>query len=525
MELRDSVGSTLRVALDWEVDIIDPPASFGGWNTGRVVQQIFESLYEDDLEDEVSEPTRLIPALARSVEISSDGLQYTFNLRPGVRFHDGTMVDGEAVKFNIERMWKRDAPHYFDVAADYNRLGLEALESVRVLGPHSVRLELTEPFPEFLRYMTQEDAPGAHVYVSPAAIRTHGNLGVADQAPGTGPFRFLSRFSTLFGSGVHLVRNDDYWGGRPRLDGIEFRPYPDREDRYKALLSGAADVAYGLEGSDLDELERQGFVVGQGRVPYIWYFIFNMRDPVLRDVRVRRAIAHSVDRDSLSAGAYRGHTDVASGMLPPASPSYDPSYRFPYQYDPDLARNLLADAKVPSGWTLRIMTAAAGSGQLVPLQICDHVSKCLIQVGIRTEIIRVEDWVSYCNQWREGLTDGIGMSQMSWGMSCDVWLQQVLHSVNDSPRGFNAGHYSSPEVDALLDRARRMQEDESRKALYRQAHARIMDDLPVLPMLTLARGMVCHHPRVRGFRNARQNWHSFKNLWIDVKVDSRRDMK
>ena len=96
MELRDSVGSTLRVALDWEVDIIDPPASFGGWNTGRVVQQIFESLYEDDLEDEVSEPTRLIPALARSVEISSDGLQYTFNLRPGVRFHDGTMVDGDA---------------------------------------------------------------------------------------------------------------------------------------------------------------------------------------------------------------------------------------------------------------------------------------------------------------------------------------------------------------------------------------------------------------------------------------------
>ena len=100
-----------------------------------------------------------------------------------------------------------------------------------------------------------------------------------------------------------------------------------------------------------------------------------------------------------------------------------------------------------------------------------------------------------------------------------------MHSVNDSPRGFNAGHYSSPEVDALLDRARRTQEDESRKALYRQAHAQIMDDLPVLPMLTLARGMVCHHPRVRGFRNARQNWHSFKNLWIDAKVDSRRDRK
>jgi peptide/nickel transport system substrate-binding protein len=88
----------LRVALDWEVDAIDPPASFGGWNTGRVVQQVFESLFEDDLEDESSVPTRLVPALATSVEISSDGLQYLFRLRDGVRFHDGSRFDAKAVR-------------------------------------------------------------------------------------------------------------------------------------------------------------------------------------------------------------------------------------------------------------------------------------------------------------------------------------------------------------------------------------------------------------------------------------------
>ena len=154
--LNRSPKSVLRVALDWEVDGIDPPASFGGWNTGRVVQQMFESLYEDDLEDETAVPTRLVPALAASVDISGDGLHYLFRLREGVRFHDGSPCDAEAVRFNIERMWKYDAPHYSPVAADYNRIGLEVLDTVEVTGPLEIRFTLKEPFPEFLRYMTQE---------------------------------------------------------------------------------------------------------------------------------------------------------------------------------------------------------------------------------------------------------------------------------------------------------------------------------------------------------------------------------
>ncbi|CAN7714851.1 ABC transporter substrate-binding protein [Aminobacter sp. LjRoot7] len=510
--------SVLRVALDWEVDAIDPPASFGGWNTGRVVQQIFESLYEDDLEDEVASPTRLVPALATSVDISDDGLQYLFRLREDVRFHDGTRFDAEAVRFNIERMWKPDAPQYSPLAADYNRIGLETLKSVEVVGPLAILLTLKEPFPEFLRYMTQEDAPGAHVFISPEALTKLGSSGIADHAPGTGPFRFDSRFSTPFGSGVRLRRNEDYWGGRAKLKAIEFKPYPNLEDRYRALVDGEADLAYGLEGSDLDELVRRGFVVLEGQAPYVWYFIFNMRDPVLSDIRVRHAIAHAVDRDRLSHDIFRGHTAVASGMLPPASPAFDEEYSFPYQYDPNRARQLLTEAGVPTEWRLRIVTANAGSGQLVPVRICEHLAENLEAVGLRAEIVRTEDWVSYCNEWRSGLPEGAGMSQMSWGMSCDMWLQQVLHSMNSSPRGFNAGYYSNSDVDRLLDEARQTTNDKQRCRLYRDAHSLIMNELPVLPMLTLRRGSVCYHPRVKGFRNPRQNWHSFKNVWTDSDI-------
>ncbi|MBZ9823527.1 ABC transporter substrate-binding protein [Mesorhizobium sp. CA4] len=510
--------SILRVALDWEVDAIDPPASFGGWNTGRVVQQMFDSLYEDDLEDEAASPTRLVPALATSVEISDDGLKYLFRLRDNVRFHDGTPFDAEAVLFNIERMWNPDALQYSPVAADYNRIGLEALKSVEVTGPMKILLTLKEPFPEFLRYMTQEDAPGAHVFISPAALKRYSNSGIADHAPGTGPFCFDDRFSTPFGSGIRLRRNEDYWGGVPKLNGIEFKPYPSLEDRYNALLNGEADLAYGLEGSDLDELERRGFVVIEGQVPYIWYFIFNMRDPVLSDVRVRHAIAHAVDREGLSNSIFRGHTNVASGMLPPASPAFDEEYIFPYEFKPESAQRLLREANVPLGWRLRIMTANAGSGQLMPTRICEHLAKNLEAIGFGAEVLRTEDWVSYCNEWRSGVPDGAGVSQMSWGMSCDVWLEQVLHSRNSSPFGFNAGYYSNPAVDLLLDKARQTQGDDERRQLYREANLVIMDDLPLLPMLTLRRGYVCYHPRVKGFRNPRQNWHSFKNVWTDSSV-------
>ncbi|MBZ9800068.1 MULTISPECIES: ABC transporter substrate-binding protein [unclassified Mesorhizobium] len=510
--------SILRVALDWEVDPIDPPASFGGWNTGRVVQQMFESLYEDDLEDEVASPTRLVPALATSVEISDDGTKYLFRLRENVRFHDGTPFDTEAVLFNIERMWNPDAPQYSPVAADYNRVGLEALKSVEVTGRMTILITLKEPFPEFLRYMTQEDAPGAHVFISPKALKKYGNLDIADHAPGTGPFCIDNRFSTAFGSGVRLRRNEDYWGGSPKLKGIEFKPYPSLEDRYNALLSGDVDLAYGLEGSDLDELERRGFVIIESQVPYVWYFIFNMNDPVLSDVRVRHAIAYAVDREGLSNSIFRGHTTVASGMLPPASPSFDEGYKFPYEFNPERALQLLKEAEVPPGWRLRIITASAGSGQLMPTRICEYLARNLEAIGFGAEIVRTKDWVSYCNEWRSGVPGGAGVSQMSWGMSCDVWLEQVLHSRNSSPFGFNAGYYSNPAVDRLLDKARQTQSDDQRRQLYREANLLIMDDLPVLPMLTLRRGSVCYHPRVKGFRNPRQNWHSFKNVWMDSGV-------
>ena len=373
-------GGTLKVGLDWEVDIIDPPASFGGWNTARVVQQMFESLVEDDLEDEVSAYTRLVPALATHYDISSDGRRYEFRLRKNVRFHDGTPFDAAAVIFNFDRMRRREAPQFSPIAADYNQMAIQSVEDVRALDEHRVEIILSEPFPEFLRCMTQEDAPGSVVFISPTALNSYGNKKIGDHAPGTGPFKFKRRFYTHHGSGVEIVRNDHHWAGPPHLDGIRFTPFPSADDRAQALLDGEVDLAYGPEPTRLRELREKGFIVSEGLIPYIWYFIFNTKDGPFRDARVRRAITCGFDRQRLSDTIFGGATRVMTGILPPASPSYEDEFPELYPYDPARAKSLLVEAGYPDGFEFTIVTAAAGSAQLAPISICESMAQDLARV-------------------------------------------------------------------------------------------------------------------------------------------------
>jgi peptide/nickel transport system substrate-binding protein len=433
-------------------------------------------------------------------------------LRDGVRFHDGAPLDADAVVLNYERMVRPDSPYYSPVVADFNRAGAAAIECVRALDARTVEFLLCEPFPEFLRYMTQEDAPGAQSLISPAALRRWGADGCTDRAPGTGAFRFERRFETAGGSAVALSRNDAYWGGAPALAGVHFLPFPDLGDRVRALVEGRVDFAYSLEGADLEDLAARGFSVPAFAPPYLWYLVFNLRDPHLSDVRVRRAIACAIDRTALCGTLFPGAALPASSAIPPGAPAHVADLPDRYAYDPQRARALLAEAGVVDTLSLRVVAARAGSAQLDPGSIYACVARDLARIGIRLEVTLHEDWVAYCNQWREGAPDGIAFSEMSWGMSCDLWLEQVLHGANLSPCGFNAGYNRDGVLDALLDRARTTVSTDERIALYRAADARVMDTLPILPLFTSRRGMVAWAPAVEGMKLVNQCWQDFRRV-------------
>ncbi|MBY4674343.1 ABC transporter substrate-binding protein [Burkholderia multivorans] len=505
----------LRVALDWEVAGIDPPRAGGGWNTGRVVQHTHESLVEDDFDTPPGTPdapTLVIPWLAETVEVSPDMQRFVFRLRPGVHFHDGAVLDAEAVVMNYARICDVQSPFYSPVAADLNRPGVEAIAQVKALDPMTVEFLHRVPFPDFLRYMTQQDAPGAQSLVSPNALRSLGPDGCTDLAPGTGPFCFHRRFDTEGGSAVELSANEDYWQGRPWLSGIRFLPFPDLGDRVRALTEGTVDIAYSLEGADLDDLAARGFQVPAFSPPYLWYLVFNLRDPVMADVRVRRAIAHAIDRNALSESLFPGATLPARSALPPGSPAYDVDAVEHYPYDPARARSLLKEAGLGGGIVLKSIAALAGSAQLDPVAIQTRIAEDLARIGIRLETEFHHDWLGYFNGWREGASPGVSISEMSWGMSSDLWLYQILHSRNRSPTGFNAGYVADSMLDDLLDRARSEVNSARRIRQYRAADARVMETLPILPLLSSRRGMLAFSHRVEGLTVVNQCWQDFRRV-------------
>lgn len=509
------IGGHLKIGLEWEVDIVDPPASFGGWNTARVVQQIYESLVEDDLENESVQFTNIVPALAESYKISNDGTEYTFFLRKGVYFHDGFAFDSFAVKFNIERIWEKDASHYFPFAASINPTIKHVLKDVVIIDKYTVKLVLKEPFPEFLRYMTQEDAPGSMVFVSPGAINEYGNDLVADKKTGTGPFKFKRRFQTKYGSAIEIERNTEYWGEGPYLDTITFLPIPDPLDRVSALEKGEVDLIYGPDSMKIKELKGKDFKVEERLIPYLWYFQFNTGSKPFSDKRVRQAVAYAFDKEGLCKEVFDGNTIPARGLIAPGSPSFEVDFPDYYSYNPKKAKELLLEAGYPNGFEFKLWTVSEGSGQLKPIQICEWLKKNLAEVGIKLEIYYAEEWVNYCNEWKLGLPDEVGVGQMSWGFSCDYWLEYITHSRNIAPNGFNVGYFKNLEVDNLLDIARSEINDGRRSELYKIVHRLIMQEAPCLPVVHIQSGNIVHNNRVKNFKFPPQNWHDFKHVWVE----------
>ena len=226
-------GNIMVIAIESEADILDPQVA-GGWVSWRINRQIFEPLVDQDLTIPSSEATipPLKPGLAQSWEVSDDGLDYTFHIREGVQFHDGTPLDAAAVEYNVRRMWDKEAPQYSARAAGQTSFVWKFVESVESVDQYTLKIHLTQPFSEFLRMLTQ-GGNGSTAIMSPAALERYGD-DIADHPVGTGPFMFKER---IRGERIDLVRNDDYWGKVPYIDGVVFRPLPDPSARTAALRS------------------------------------------------------------------------------------------------------------------------------------------------------------------------------------------------------------------------------------------------------------------------------------------------
>ena len=265
---------TLVWGMPAETDILDPHAT-GGWLTYDVTYQIFESFAKEDLTDPNAATPELIPALATSWEISEDGLEYTFYLREGVKFHDGTPFDAAVAKFNFDRFWNESSPHFYAKSKAFVAAYTRWIENVEVIDDMTIKVALNAPNYEWIRSGLQ--SYGQPLMISPTAVETFGNEGVALNPIGTGPFKFVEREQ---GVKTVIERNPDYWGRKAKLDRVIFRPLEDPATRINALRTGEIDMTNTPPWDDIQDLVDEGFhLTINENVPFIWFIHLKQQAP------------------------------------------------------------------------------------------------------------------------------------------------------------------------------------------------------------------------------------------------------
>jgi peptide/nickel transport system substrate-binding protein len=460
---------TLIVGTETEIEGFDPGRGIA-LATNRVQSAIFEGMvkYQPGTVD-------LIPLLATEIPtldnggISEDGLTYTFKLRQGVKFSDGTDFNADAVLFSLRRLIDKDFEFYD--AANTGGFQLAGLTKVDVIDPMTVKFTLSAPNAAFIEL----SQIGSGRYVSPKAIQEHPGDALSDYGVGTGPFMVKSWDKNVK---VELERNENYWGTKPGLKTLIFRPIPEPTARVSALLNGEVDMIVVVQPDSIESIKADSnLTYEQGPSNHYWFIELNTKEGPFADKRVRQAANYAVDKEGLANDVLAGSAVPATQPMPAANWSYNPNIKG-YPYDPDKAKALLAEAGYADGFKTKMIIPTNGSGMMVPVQMNEYIQGNLADVGIDVEIQSFE-WVSYLGVWAKGLTADIGVANQSV-MSSEPYFVNFLLSSQFVPAngGFNIGYYANPDVDKLLNDALATPDREARKQLYWKAWEIITDDAP-----------------------------------------------
>ncbi|HEY7032942.1 MAG TPA: ABC transporter substrate-binding protein [Thermomicrobiales bacterium] len=497
-------NGTLIMSVPTAPDIFDPHAT-GGWDTYKHTLQMFEGLSREKLDDPASTFPELEPCLAESWDISEDKLTYTFHLRQGVKFHDGTDFNASVVEFNVRRIWDRDFQYYYPRANSFSFYAFQALDTITVKDDYTVEMKLKTPFAEFLRMQNQ--SYGEPLMVSAEAVKKYGNDGFAQNPAGTGRFKLAERKE---GESTTIERFAGYWGpDTAKLDKVIYRIIGDSQAAISALKAGETDMMLWIPPDNLQDLTDSGFTISMNNGPYVNYWYLNLKNDVTAKKEIRQAMNMGFDRQAIVDDLANGSQTVANGIIPPGCNAYDPNFKG-YGYDPDQAKALVKQAGYPDGVDVTFRVAEYGQyGDAVVARMQQQWA----EVGVNMKQEKME-WVTYMHAWAEGLPPEHAGLQLGWGMSADYWVQLIAHSKYQSPNGTNSGYYSNPDVDQLFDQAAAEHDDEKRKALYQQAQQIIHDDAPFIA-ITYDRAPLALSSRVQGFVNPPEDWFQ---LWtVEVK--------
>ncbi|WP_306004878.1 ABC transporter substrate-binding protein [Aquicoccus porphyridii] len=428
--------SDIVVAMQLEPPHLDPTGGAAGAIDSVLYSNVFEGLTRFAADGSI------IPGLARDWEISEDGLTYTFNLAEGVMFHDGTAMDAEDVKFSLDRARAEDS-------ANAQKALFAGIESVEVVDPTTVRVTLAEPDGNFLFNMAWGDA----VIVAPESIEN-----IKQQPVGTGAFKFAN---WVQGDNITLERNPDYWGTPAQLDNVTFKFISDPTAAFAAVMAEDVDVFTAFPAPEnLPQFEADPrFEVIVGNTEGETILSTNNKMPPLDNVTVRKAIAHAINRQEIIDGAMFGLGTPIGTHFAPHHPDYV-DLTGNSQYDPELAKELLAEAGFADGFTTTLKlpppSYARRGGEIVASQ--------LRAVGIETEISNLE-WAQWLEQVFTGKDYGLTIVSHTEPMDINIYARPDYYF-----------QYDNPDFQALMDELTRTTDPEARSALLKKAQTIISED-------------------------------------------------
>ncbi|MGQ0571642.1 MAG: ABC transporter substrate-binding protein [Armatimonadota bacterium] len=464
-----AVPRQLRIAVGIDADTLDPASQ-----TTTTVINMIDYIYEPLIQAEyVEKPGEIKPALAEKWQVSRDGLTYTFNLRRGVAFHDGTPMNAAAVKFSLERLLdpKIRVP---------NRHLVSAMKSIEVVNDLTVRITLSQPSPIFLPNIG--GALGA--IISPAAVQRAGDR--FPQAPagaGTGPYMFKE---WRRGDSILLERNPSYSGKKPIFDEVLFRVVPDAGTRLAQLLAGDVHMAMLPPAPDVKGLRKNPRVnVVEAPTDRTVFLVLNNQWGPFKDVRVRQAMNYAINKKAILASVLFDLGTVSVSPCPPMMFGGVPMQEGGWPYNPIKAKQLLAEAGFKDGFEVNFF---APTGRYIQdFQFAQAVAAQLRNVNIRANVSTM-DWPSYVGMI---LTPPdrtrIQMIVLGWAwpvLDCDGALYGQFHSTSHPPTGLGPAYYKNDKVDQLLVQGRSTLDLEKRKGIYKEAQELIWNDAPWVFMWT-----------------------------------------
>jgi ABC-type transport system substrate-binding protein len=455
-------------------------------------------------------PTPLVPSLATEWAVDpNDRTRWIFRLRQGVKFHDGSDFNADAVVWNVRKVLDREAPHFDPRQVGVTATRMPTLRRAERIDDHTVALFTSEPdslLPINLTNLFM--ASPAHWERKRAAApnaEAAWNAFAADPS-GTGPFR-MTRFVPR--ERAEFVRNDTYWGTKAKADRIVLLPIPEASARVAALLAGQVDWIEAPAPDAIPQLRARGMRIESNTQPHVWPWqpCFAEGSP-LADVRIRKAINLGIDREGLRK-LLGGLMVPAVGSVPPGHPWWgNPSFQI--RHDPEAAKKLLAEAGhgPQNPLTIRVQISASGSGQMQPLPMNEFIQQNLREIGVNVEFDVIE-WNALFTNWRRGCKDPSARGAHAINVSfaaMDPFFAMVRFwdSRMAPPVSNNWGHFSDPRFDAMVAAARTAFDPAERDAALARLHAAGVDEALFIWIAhdVAPRAM---SPRVRGFVQP-QSW-------------------